>query len=157
MVVPTDLGTASTALLKSVEARPEDFIPTKAEWSADGNRELIYRSLNNSSSVGASVLFTVPKGKTLFITSAYVSGSTLPTTTASFGSSWVAINIDGSSVPILEVTLPRTNSGVANNDSLAGSSSLSYPMPIKANENQQIRLQSNGNLRKAGGFQGYLE
>ena len=71
-------------LEKDILRRPEEFIKTWVEWSADNRTQIIQGSSNSGSTT--SVVFVVPNNNTLYITNLFLSGSSTGGSTGFFTS-----------------------------------------------------------------------
>ena len=146
------LGESRVSLDKDVvKEKPLAVSPTFMEWAADGNVEQIIAAGNE----GASLIFTVPNNKTLFITSAWVGGME----TANVNShGHIILFIED---PAASGTLPILGASVDHVTGQHGgntNNSLSFPMPLRVEQKNKIAITSpNINTpRMRGGFQGFL-
>lgn len=144
------LGQGTASLEYKEEVRPQPFTKTWMEWVAE-NREQIWRQ--NSSAGGDFILFTVPRGHILYITSAYLS---IADDSGNIGS--------GSAILALDKLDPATAILSVVFDTRVGSPpfvnvvSLSFPMPLAVNEGRQVTsFKFNPELVVATGFHGWLE
>lgn len=119
-----------------------DFVSNEKEFSGR-HRELIQKATTSNGDV---TIFTVPPNKTLFITTAWISGSS------------DGVNVEAGFLTIyfndVENSILGCSSGVKNE----GNNSLGFPMPIQVNSGGKVFLEStSGNFNVAGGFTGWIE
>ena len=155
-MVKAKLGESSVVPPFVREFRPEPFSLTKSEWAADNRERAI--GTGNRGSAGSTTMFTVPNGKTLYITNSFLS---LTNTGGGAAFLVAAINIkggatgsnDGNIISIQGTNL-STFTGIRQGEHLA----LSYPMPIKVGANEAVHVTiSAAGASVLGGFVGYLE
>lgn len=101
---------------------------------------------------GNTTLYTVPNGKVVFITGAWVSGSSASTSARLTG----AVNVDNaganSDIVNITITVMQTSAGSPGTNSL----SMAYPMPIKVVADKVIVLIATAGS-VSGGFIGWEE
>jgi len=147
-MVNTDFGKSLKIPIQVREIRPEDFVLTRSEWSSD-NREQVFRSRSNITST--ETLFTVPSGRFLFITAAWI---VMSNSTQSIKASRININDSANNFDIINVGVSQMIGQQGN--PIPVSSALSYNMPIKVPPENIIVMISDG-AHTSGGFQAWLE
>lgn len=144
MVGPGFLGESDVPLEEDVLKRPVEFIKNWKEFQSTRG-EQISRSVINFVGAGDSDFFTVPKGKTFFLTNA-----------------WLSVDgvTSGDDTHTLSVETQFTLLGISNTGAAAarvsGSLAMSYPMPLKVNEEEFFRL-ALGTATGSAGIIGFLE
>ena len=133
------------SLTKDILKKSIEFVKDWKEFqSLEG--EQIFRSARDEIGATSKTLFTVPKNKTLFITNCFLSIDGLGNIATS-----TRISITENDFDLLVIN----QSGVAEarvNNCLA----TSYPMPIKVNENETVKLIVGSIHEASGGFVGFL-
>lgn len=131
---------------------PRANFPTFVEWAAE-NAEQIIKSAFVMSGSSSSTLYTVPKNKTLYITSAHICLGIREGNNAI--SSGQGLEIYPDNLALLSF-LPEITNGV-NSGALISSNSVSYPMPLKVEAGKAVRIiKQTNNCDVAAGFQGFL-
>jgi len=135
-------------LFKKIQSRrqqKERYSPTWLEWAAV-NQQQVIESANHTS--GGTILFTVPRGEVLFITSVKLSIEV----EGGVGTSNGSIEIAGEESFIRL----RVSSGAPT----AFSESMNFTMPFRVNAGKQIQINSAnaGSITHVldGGFIGFL-
>jgi len=133
---------SDVSLREDILKQPRVFYPTWVEWSAV-NRDQVEKFIARGSA-GSSNIFTVPTGLTFWITSANMSGG------SSTGSSYeVLLRITSSQ---------RTLATFEGSGTAAQTFSMTYPMPIRVEQNETIDLLvQSPNVRASASIQGFLE
>ncbi len=137
-----ELGSSEVIPIESLEKRPTEFIPTRAEWSAD-NRERVMR-FDRNLGTETSTMFTVPAGRKLFLTNLVMScrGDAI-----NAGVSIVSLGLSGSGQSIrLDVTKDGSETV-----------SVGFVMPFKIPEAGTIILDTNNIGSATVSFIGWLE
>jgi len=116
-------------LTEDVIKRKEDFSQTWMEWAAQDNTPAQFFNLTQLSALGSANLRVVGANETLYITSAWISASTQGAKGHCF------IEVDGTTLQLLHIN-PTT--------SVPQSLALSYPMPLKVQSGQTLRLTCTG-------------
>ena len=130
-------------LRENILKKEVEFVKSWVEWSSENRTQVI----NKAQGTGTTIMFTVPTKHTLFITSAWISGT--------------GDNI-GSVIRVADITLFSTNRsilGIILQDGAADSptsNNSSYNMPLKVEEGEQIFLVATGTVNASGGFVGFL-
>jgi len=140
-----ELGKSKLPLEEDLIKKKIEFIKTWSEWASQNEERAIANSflVNNNT----KTIFTVPKGKTLFITSAYLAienhGATSTARTA--------VLVEAASFnEILSITAAGTSSNAH---------SLNFTHPIKIEEEEIIQLVPDSGFasaRAVAGFRGFL-
>ena len=155
--ISSDLGDGNVSPLPVREFRPEPFVLTKTEWAAD-NREPIFRRKRILAT--NTILFQVPKGKTLYITNAFMTGQN-PTATVDFCRIYIGgITGAAASDSTDENTILMLELGLSSNvgETRGGTSIvISYPMPIKVSLESAVVADRDQAATTQAGFIGYLE
>lgn len=143
-------GDSKASLQFRRELRPEGFIKTWAEWAAIDRQQIWRNGLRTSN--GTTVLFTVPQGHQLFITSAYINAQ-VKVGTGNSGSYFLETNEKVGQNMIFSIFL--TDGVQAAKTGLA----LSFPMPLIIQSGVSVQLRTSESLAfgAAAGFHGWLE
>lgn len=142
-------------LKKDIIKRERNFLPTESEWQARNADDIIIRS--NLISGSTVDLFTVPANKTLFITSAWISGQAIKNANnaSSFG-----IRLAGTGSFTRYFVGVWINAGEATHPPVIATSANNFNMPIKVESGEIVQIHKSlvtSTLQGAGGFTGWLE
>lgn len=134
-----------------LEPRQREFFPTFAEWASDGNIEQVTQTFDLG-----TTFYTVPKNHTLFVTSVFLNG-------AEGG------NVSGHAVVEMVLSNPPNNNDrfiflsirvdhTAGQHGGADSLSLSFPMPIRVEQDEIVNFLQGGfdTPLVKGAFSGFL-
>ena len=136
------------SLTEDILRQPTEFVRNWIEWVTE-NRVQIIRDVTEGTS--SSVLFTVPKGETLFITTAEISGTMTSTSGINSRHADISITSIGGAVERRIIIVQFDASALASS-----SNSLSFPMPIMVEENKSVRIDITSTMRASGGFTGFV-
>jgi len=138
-----ELGKSKVPLEEDIIKKgPVEFVKTWLEWSSD-KWELISRETSRTTG-GTTTFFTVPENKTLYITSAWISGQgTSVGTVVNF-----RLNTSTSVGTLLRIfTNQLASQGYA----------IPYPLPVKLESGQTVSFSiSIGQGTAGAGFHGFL-
>jgi len=130
-------------LKRKIQSRREQierYKPNFSEWGLINGTQVIVDG------VAAGVLFTVPEGDVLYITSAFVSARQ---TISGTGDVNLFSNLNGSATLFIGCTVQGATGSTA-----ANSNSLNYSMPIRVPSNGTVEMALSA-TRGLAGFQGF--
>ena len=131
------------ALSKDILKKPILFVKNWLEWVADNEIQVLENVIGVTT---PTVIFTVPDKQTLFITTCFLDNIYTGDVGAAISPN---LSIQGTGKVLIASVV---NIGDATH--IFGS--LSFPMPIKVEEKQSIRVTSGANNRVSAGFSGFL-
>jgi len=123
---------------------PKDFVKDEKEW-ASRNRDQVLISKTYTGS-GTTIIHTVPKGKTFFLTNCWISGVNV---TAAVG--FVSLTISQLNTILVGIEVPATTGNNFGN--------MTFNMPIKLEEGMIIVMSNfglGGSVTRAGIY-GWVE
>lgn len=143
------LGDSNVILDKNIKIEtPREFFPTLAEKNAE-IEPLIKKRLSTGN------IYTVPPNKTLFITSAFLTG--METANASTHG-FLTITINQSGFGSESIILAIAIDHIVGQHSASQATSISFPMPLRLDTPAIIDITMSGMTTPAvvGGFTGFL-
>ena len=148
MVFP-ELGESDKPLEENILKKKLEFIKTWVEFQGEQGEQVI-RTTHSSSTV-PTILFTVKKNETLFITSAWF----ISLTTGSDIFQLASLEITAPSrTSISKIFVFRHNTAIRSG--IAPISTI-FPMPLKIEQGNNIELVNEGsNITSSGGFTGFI-
>jgi hypothetical protein len=141
------LGSSNVPAEESKEFRPQEFVKTWSEWAVQ-NREQLIRTATRTGS-GNTTMYSVPVGRKLIITAAWVSGRAVATA----GRSVIFVTNKGFPGGVDKFTLIDAELAVNSNNS----NSISLSQPIIVDAEDDIVLSTGATQTGFGGFVGWLE
>lgn len=140
-----------------LEKSPREFIPTEAEFKGRTETQIIAQA-NVTSTEG--LLFTVPDNQTLWITSAFLTGTVEQgIKNASFNTKLSIRPIGGGALSLKDILAQELAEATIDAEAHAHfSMANTFPMPIKVEQGSEVILKPiGGEGRSRAGFQGWIE